>query len=149
MDKSRIIYYLTLIARAVVGTVFVLAAVGKIVGANEFLVEIHNYDMLPLFLERLGALFLPWLELCAGILLIFGHKLKASSAIISILLLVFTIGVAVAWGRGLEINCGCFGDAGGQEVGFAKIAENLLMLGGTVLIFLFGEDRTAKRIDSK
>ncbi len=139
MNKSKLYDLLAVIARAIIGIVFIFAAVGKIHEPMAFLVEIHNYDMLPGFIERIAALWLPWIELLAGIMLLVGYRLKANAALIGIMLTIFTIGVAMAWGRGLDINCGCFGDAVQQKVGLAKILENTAMILGSLFLFWRGD----------
>jgi len=139
MSKGMFIYYIGLCLRAVLGVVFLVAAIGKISDPLAFLSEIHNYDMLPDFLERILALWIPWMEMVSAVLLLFGSRVRANAGIISLLLIIFTMGVAIAWGRGLEINCGCFGDMAEQKVGLAKIIENTLLLAGSLFLFLWGD----------
>jgi hypothetical protein len=47
-----------------------------------------------------------------------------------VMMLGFTAAVGIAWARGLNIECGCFGTLGASQVGARKFAENL---GFTVL----------------
>ncbi|GAB5466333.1 MAG: DoxX family membrane protein [Candidatus Kapaibacteriales bacterium] len=130
--------WLILVLRAIVGLVFIFAAIGKIAVPKSFLVEIHNYDMLPDLVEPILALWLPWMELLIGIFILVGHKLKSSSIMATALLVVFTIGVAIAWGRGLEIDCGCFGGSG-QKVGLAKIMQNTGLILSSLYLVVRGE----------
>jgi putative oxidoreductase len=127
--------YLLLIIRLVLGFIFIYAAVTKISDPEGFSQAIYNYKLLPLFLVNIFAILLPWIELSAGVLLIFGISVKENSAIISGLLIVFIIAVLISLFRGLDINCGCFGTVNGSKVGLQKILENIgLLVLGFILI---------------
>lgn len=58
------------------------------------------------------AVALPVTELLLGALLLVGVFLRASSWVGALLMLVFIVGIAQAWARGLTIDCGCFGTGG-------------------------------------
>ena len=127
--------YLLLIIRLVLGFVFIYAAVTKISDPNGFSQAIYNYKLLPHFLVNILAIILPWVELSAGLLLIFGVSVKENSAIISGLLIIFILAVLISFFRGLDIECGCFGTVDGSKVGLQKILENVgLLILGIILI---------------
>jgi len=127
-------YFLTSI-RIVLGFVFIFAAISKASEPEEFARAIANYKLLPIFLINILAIILPWIELCAGILLVFGISEKENSAILSGLLLVFIIAITISLIRGLNIDCGCFGTTGGTKLGIQKLLENFgLLLLGLILI---------------
>jgi uncharacterized membrane protein YphA (DoxX/SURF4 family) len=128
--------YISLIARIVLGCVFIVVGVTKIAEPKLFANEIGNYQMLPDLLVNIPAIILPWLELVTGLMLILGIKLKETSFIAGILLIVFTLGVAIAWARGLDINCGCFSTIKEEKVGLSKILQNSGLLVLTYLIFI-------------
>jgi uncharacterized membrane protein YphA (DoxX/SURF4 family) len=90
---------------------------------------------MPDFIINLLAIAFPWIELVAGILLVFGISVKENSAILSGLLVIFIIAIAISLARGLNIDCGCFGTVDGSKVGLMKILENIgLLLLGLILI---------------
>ena len=127
--------YLLFTIRLFLGFVFIYASVTKISDPEGFAQAIYNYKLLPLFLVNILAVILPWIELCAGILLIFGITVKENSAIINGLLLIFIIAIIISLFRGLDINCGCFGTVDGSKVGLIKILENIgLLILGFILI---------------
>jgi len=129
--------YLLLIIRLFLGFVFVYAAVTKISEPEGFSQAIYNYKLLPIFLVNILAIILPWIELTAGVLLIFGISVKENSAILNGLLIIFIIAIVISLFRGLDINCGCFGTVDGSKVGLIKILENigLLILGYLLIKF--------------
>ena len=110
------------LARLATGVVFLAAAFGKIGDPGAFAQQIHNYRMFPASLENLIALTLPWIELLAGAALVIGVKPRAGAVI------AFTFAVGLAWGRGINIECGCFGTLGGARIGATKFAENVVLM---------------------
>jgi putative oxidoreductase len=134
-----------LAARLVLGSVFVIAGVEKIANPDAFAKAINNYQLLPFAALNVMALVLPWLEVLAGVFLVFGVRLRASSAVTGAMLLVFIGAIASAMSRGLGIDCGCFTQgaalgAGGEQVGWKKIAEDVALLLLAVQIFAAASD---------
>ena len=127
---------LSLIARILVGWIFIYAAVGKIADPVDFAGDIDNYQILPDFLLNISALTLPWIELLCGIFLIAGIRLKANSIIASGLLAVFIIAVLLAMAQGLSIDCGCFSEKA-TMIGWTKVIENTITLLLSFYIFFF------------
>ena len=127
--------YFLLAIRIVLGLVFIFAAIFKASEPELFARSIANYKLLPIFLVNIFAIILPWIELCAGLLLIFGVSVKENSAILSGLLSVFILAIIISLTRGLDIECGCFGTVDGAKVGVQKILENIgLLIAGLILI---------------
>ena len=126
---------LLLAIRIFFGFIFIFAAVTKIADPAGFSQSIYNYKLMPDFIINLLAIAFPWIELVAGILLVFGISVKENSAILSGLLVIFIFAIAISLFRGLNIDCGCFGTAGGTKVGIQKILENIgLLILGLILI---------------
>jgi len=127
--------YFLFTIRIILGGVFVFAAFSKVSDPEGFARAIANYRLLPIFSINIIALVLPWIELCAGVLLIFGISVKENSIILSGLLVVFVIAIVISLARGLNINCGCFGTVAGTKIGIQKIIENIgLFIAGLILI---------------
>lgn len=127
--------YLLFLFRIALAIVFIYAGTEKISDPAGFSDSINNYKILPLVFVNFFAITLPWIELTAGILLLFGIKVKETSFIISVLLIVFILVIAVSLIRGLNIDCGCFGTLSGTKIGVHKVVENLvLLLPGLLLV---------------
>jgi uncharacterized membrane protein YphA (DoxX/SURF4 family) len=117
------------------GFIFIFAAVTKIADPAGFSQSIFNYRLIPDFLINFLAIAFPWIELVAGILLVFGVSVKENSAILSGLLVIFILAITISLFRGLNIDCGCFGTVEGSKVGLLKILENIgLLILGLILI---------------
>jgi rhodanese-related sulfurtransferase/uncharacterized membrane protein YphA (DoxX/SURF4 family) len=96
-----------IISSMFVGGFFIWAAWSKIENPFLFAKAIWNYDIVPGQIINISALWLPMLELLAGVCLIFGFLRKGSSTIISGLLIVFIVAVSYNVLRGHEFDCGC------------------------------------------
>ena len=100
---------IVLLLRVIVGGVFIWAGVLKALDPAQFARDVDNYRMLPFAASAAVALYLPWLEIIAGAALASGVWHCGASLVIGAMLLAFLIALGTAWGRGLDITCGCFG----------------------------------------
>ena len=129
--------YLLFLIRVIVGFVFLYAGILKISDPAGFSDAINNYDLLPLIFVNFFAIILPWIEVVAGLFLLFGISVKENSFIVSVLLIVFILAIAISLGRGLNIECGCFGTSSGTKVGIIKLVENIVLLALSILLTKF------------
>ncbi len=137
---------INLIARLILGYIFIKASIVKIVDPASFANEIANYQIM--FREGLNiiALILPWIEFLLAVTLILGIRLRASAILSSALMVVFLGAVLTAMARGLDISCGCFGPSS-EKVGWGKIFENLSYLILSVYIWIYPlKDLTVERL---
>jgi putative oxidoreductase len=139
MKKVLSNQYLLLILRLILGFVFIYAGAEKITTPIEFAESISNYQLLNAFFITLTSVLLPWLEVFCGILLVSGVAVKENAFIISAMLGVFIIAGLISLARGLDIDCGCFGDAS-AKLGFMKIFENTLLLAAGIILMVFDSD---------
>jgi len=127
--KSFLTHRVTIrVAQVLIGVVMVWAALAKIQDLKTFALQVHNFRLLPLALENMVAMTLPWVELLAGLSLALGVVPRSGGWVTTVLLAVFTVGVIQAVARGLDFECGCFGTADSTRVGGVKIAQNFSML---------------------
>ena len=125
--------YLIVIARVVLGAIFLWASFDKIADPAKFARSISNYHIVPFGLENIVAIILPWLELLIGTGLILGFMVDGSAHISAGLLIMFIFMIAQAMLRGFNIECGC-GLKEGEMVGLNKILENIVFLGGAYIV---------------
>jgi uncharacterized membrane protein YphA (DoxX/SURF4 family) len=100
--------WLVLAAEVVLGAVFIAAALPKIADPPGFAHMIYNYRMLPGGLVNFLALWLPWVELFAGICLVLGVWRRGAATVVSVLLILFIAAIGFNLLRGHAVDCGCF-----------------------------------------
>jgi uncharacterized membrane protein YphA (DoxX/SURF4 family) len=105
--------WLGVLARALLGGVWLVAGALKIPDPTESVRAVRNYRILPEAVVPLVGHALPVLEILVGVCLLVGLLVRANAALSAVLLLAFVVGIASAWSRGLSIECGCFGGGGG------------------------------------
>ena len=107
-QKKIILGNIYLIARILLGVVFVWASFDKLFDPQGFAEIIYNYKILPTQMVNLTAVVLPWIELACGVLLIIGFLHRGSALILNCLLIIFIVSIGSALYQGLDIRCGCF-----------------------------------------
>lgn len=73
---------------------------------------VEAYRLLPDGMAGPVGLGLPILELVLAALLLAGFATRVSAVLAGLTMAVFIAGIASAWARGLQIDCGCFGGGG-------------------------------------
>lgn len=124
-----------LLARLIVGGVFVYMGCMKVASPVEFLKQIHLFNMLPAepgYYLNATAIVLPWLEIICGAALILGVFVRGAALNLLIMLSVFTPAIFLrAWTiRATEgtpffeiaFDCGC---GSGPVTIWTKLLENL------------------------
>tara|TARA_B100000029_G_C17450741_1_gene914908 strand:+ start:404 stop:847 length:444 start_codon:yes stop_codon:yes gene_type:complete len=108
MKKNIKNYYVVLLARIVLGLVFIYASFDKIINPIEFSNSIDNYHITPIVLNNIFGLVIPWIEFVLGICLLFGVFLDGAAFISIGLLYWFIFIISQAIFRGIDLHCGCF-----------------------------------------
>lgn len=99
--------YIPILARLLLGFIFIYFSWDKILDPKLFTGVIQNYDIVPFGLEGLIALVLPYIEFLIGLFLIIGVFIDISAVISLVLLVMFIIMIGQAYLRGKSIDCGC------------------------------------------
>ncbi len=120
------------------GGLFLYAGTIKALAPAQFALDIANYRLVPWPVAAGLALYLPWLEILAGGILILGPWRAGALRILLLLMLVFLQALLTAWLRGLNIHCGCFGSALATSNYALLFLRDLLILSG--LGWLLGEE---------
>lgn len=124
---------LLLVASLAFGALFLWSGVAKIKDPISFAEAIRNFRLVGDPFAAGLAHFLPWLEVFAGFAVMWDRTREGAALLLTLLLGSFTLAVGIAWARGLEIACGCFGSE--ELTNYpAKIAQNLgLIVWGLLL----------------
>ncbi|OLD79612.1 MAG: hypothetical protein AUI33_02535 [Ignavibacteria bacterium 13_1_40CM_2_61_4] len=136
--------FVILLARLVLGVVFILASVDKIASPEAFAVSVDAYRLLPFPTVNIFALLVPWLELLCGVLLLAGYMVRGSSLIATILLCLFTFALLSAMARQLNIDCGCFGGTYRTPVSWTRVGEDLGLLVLALYVYIFSSRELAQ-----
>lgn len=120
--------YACVLYRLGVGTTLVIASVGKISSGSVFVDEVKEYHLLPDALAQVYATALPWVEIVVGCLLIIGLVTTFSAGIAVLASLSLIIANAVVLGRGLNLECGCFGNLAVLQTREAIIIDSVMLM---------------------
>ncbi len=134
--RQNLLAVLVLLARLVVGAIFLYASFDKIAHPDQFAQAIYNYRLVPLSLLHPMALLLPWLEAVTGVALILGVARRGAALFASMMSLAFIIGLSSALARDLDISCGCFSTDGGHAVGQDLLIRDIFLLSACLWILL-------------
>lgn len=104
-----------LVARLVTGGVWLVAGALKLPEPAESVRAVRAYELLPESVVPTVGHLLPVLEVVVGLCLVLGVLTRGMGVVSALLFLAFVVGIASAWARGLEIDCGCFGGGGTRE----------------------------------
>jgi uncharacterized membrane protein YphA (DoxX/SURF4 family) len=126
-----------LVLRIVLGVVFVLASADKVLEPDKFAVAVRGYQLIPIELSNLFAIVIAWGELIAAIMLIFGVFTRQAAAAIFLMLVMFTVAIAIMMVRGVVVDCGCFSNEGGSQTGLRLIIRNLFLMATALMIMRF------------
>lgn len=133
--------WLSIIARLVVGGVWIVAGWLKVGDLKMSALTVQAYDVMPNGLAHAIGYALPFVEIAIGAFLVLGLAVRLNAVLSGLLFLVFIVGISQAWVRGLKIDCGCFGGGGYDADAFAKypweIARDvgLLLLSGALALW--------------
>ena len=124
-------------ARLLLAAIFFYAAIPKIGDPAAFARDIGNYRLIPAEMFSPIAVTLPWIELVAAACLVLGVWTRGAALVCALLLAAFTAGTVAAVVRGLNIECGCFGQSsggGGDAVGWGTVLRDVAFLAPAVLL---------------
>ncbi len=137
--------WLTRILHLVFGGTFVWAGVTKAMEPMAFLDDIRSFEMLPDPYSGLLAVFLPWLEIFAGLAVISGVFRRGGLLVLNMSLVAFLAAIGIAWYRGIDIQCGCFGSSGGATSNYIELIVRDLVLLALGVWLTFHKQRTENR----
>jgi len=134
--------------RVILGGLFAVAAFNKLIakgdgpatssGPQGFAWTIKAFKLdLPDWAVLASTFTTPWIEIIAGAMLILGIWTRGAALVIGGLLVVFIALLLSVLYRGLNVDCGCFGDMSPfcpAKVGWCHIIQDIGMLAAAVAI---------------
>lgn len=122
--------------RTIVGLVLIVASIDKASDPASFAGSIANYRILSGFTATAVATVLPWIELLAGLCILFGVLRRGAALVASSLFALFLLAMISALVRGLDIACGCFTqDPDVGMISWIHILEDFGLVLASVLIY--------------
>ena len=110
-----------LMIRLALGGMFITVGLSKLMSPPDaFSRAILSYDLVSPMAASLAALYLPWLELAAGLCVLVGWSGRGGAMVLSSLIALFTVVKLSSVVRGLTISeCGCYG----SELAWLELAD--------------------------
>lgn len=100
---------LVIFCRLFLAAIFIFFAVGKIRTPGVFAKDIFQYEVLHPVTVNAVAIYLPWVELVTGLLLLVGVWKRGASFLATSMLMTFLGALGFNLLRGRDLHCGCGG----------------------------------------
>ncbi|MCL1898314.1 MAG: DoxX family membrane protein [Micrococcales bacterium] len=104
--------WVSLLLRLAIAAVALWAAIPKLVDIAQAQRATAAYQIFPVWASDLIGIAVPVVELAIAICLLAGFLTRYAAAVFGLMMVAFVVGIASAWARGLNIDCGCFGGGG-------------------------------------
>lgn len=98
-----------LVLRIAVAGVFIVAGASKTGNPAKFLDQVLTLGFIPYSLAYIAALYLPWVEIVAGVMLLTLRFTCAAAVLLILLTASFISILSIAHVAGTQTDCGCFG----------------------------------------
>lgn len=149
---NRVQPWISLAVRLALAAVFLVAGLPKFAHLDASARAVNAYQLMSWDTAQVVGAVQPFLEVGIGLLLLVGLITRFAASLAAIAMVVFISGIASAWARGLNIDCGCFSKGGQLPVGVAPnyswdIVRDVLFLALAVFLILFPSSRFS--LDSK
>lgn len=136
--------WLGFIAQLLFGALFLWSGLLKVLDPLSFADAVRNFRIVGDPYAVLFAMWIPWVEIVAGVAVMFDGWKRAGATILVGAVFAFTIAVISAWVRGLDIACGCFGEDGAVNYP-VKVLQNSLLIGWGILLLWWA--RSGRRLN--
>jgi len=143
---NRVQPWISLVVRLALAGVFLAAGLPKIFDLAANVRAVNAYQLMSWEAAQVVGAVQPFLEVGIGLLLLAGLITRFTAWLAAISMVVFISGIASAWARGLNIDCGCFSKGGQLPLGVAPnytwdIVRDVLFLALAVFLILFPSSR--------
>lgn len=118
----------------VFGAVFVLSGWIKVRDPSLFLISIRGFHLVGDPYAAWLALALPWLELFSGLAVITGWGRRGGLLLLEVCIAVFIGAIGLALWRGMDVDCGCFGNLLKTSLSVELTLDVLLLAAGGWLL---------------
>ncbi len=131
--------YLSFVFRLAFGVTFIVSGAWKLPEGGSFVTKVEGFDLLPDALAQFYGTALPWVEIVIGALLVLGLFSRLASAIGGLVSLSFIVANSLVLYRGLNLECGCFGDLAVLQTRDALLIDFAMLIMALQILFHKGE----------
>lgn len=124
------------LGRFLLGGVLLIAGAAKARDLPAFASAVDAFGLVPERWTKGIAVAVPVSELLLGGLLMLGFLSGLAATAAAVLLIGFTVGIAISLVRGTDAPCGCFGADAAQPLDRSSVLRNLLLLAASVPVLL-------------
>ena len=114
--KSKILYYIQITARVILGALLLIAGIFKLQDNSALFETIAYITWLPIGIKSFIIDVLPWIEVIVGAFLIGGLFKKVVIPAGALIYAGFFAFAIYGLGSGMEGDCGCFGETDGTNI---------------------------------
>ena len=134
--STRVGRVVLLVLRVVLATVFIVSGAIKLFApVEEFMASIDTFGLsLPVAFVRVAAYIIPWIELFIGLLLLLGVLMELVLWMYAGMMMMFIALIAQGLIRGLELDCGCFGNLDIGSSPLATLLRDVVLLGCALVL---------------
>jgi len=134
VPKSTVFEWISTVVRLAMAGILIFAAVPKFQDIRGSVRAVRAYELLPEAIVPAVGTLLPVFEVVLAVFLLAGLFTRIAAIVWLVMMAAFTFGVIMAWARGLNIDCGCFGGGGEVPEGTTKYPIHLLERAGFIAL---------------
>ncbi|WP_309398574.1 MauE/DoxX family redox-associated membrane protein [Cerasicoccus maritimus] len=147
MARTQVILFL--LAQMILGALFLYSGIVKMLEPKEFLQSIEAYRLVLYEVAWLTAYYLPPLEILVGLGVFIRQWRRACASLIAVMMLIFTTALILAWARGLDINCGCFGASSEASNYWIVLGRDLILLFLAITVAIYADTKASRLFTKK
>lgn len=110
------------------GGILAYSGVSHVINFYYFLGSVYGYRIVGPFAGELVAVVIPVLELLLASCLIFRHRIDEAHLLTFLMFVLFTAAQIVAYSRGIDTSCGCFGTGNHSTLGLESVTATVGLL---------------------
>ena len=134
--------WLSLLVRVGLAGIFLVAGLLKATDVDANARAVVAYQLMTNDLAVTVGHVQPFFEIALGLWLLLGVATRAAAFLSAVVMVIFISGIASAWARGLNIDCGCFSKGGNLAPGetpnyLPSIAWDVLYLAMAIFLIVY------------
>ncbi len=125
----------------VLGMIFLISGLLKIEDGESFIGSVRSFGLLPEFFVPTVSIIIIVTEVVCGALLMVGTRRKEVTAVLFVMMLIFTAAVVNALFAGGDQMCGCFGGRYSSQIDRWTVLRNIVLIVLLAGLYRAGSDK--------